>query len=269
MSVEQNYTSNYAPVNDLNLYYEIHGTGEPLVLLHGAYMTTNAMEPLLSDLAKTRQVITLDFQAHGRTADIDRPLRFESLADDVAALIQFLNLSRVDILGYSLGSQVAVQVAIRHPQLVRKLIPVSVSYNSAGMYPEMMGAADFITAEVFEGTPAKTEYDRVAPNKADFPVLVEKMKDLVKKGHDWSAESIKDIKAPTFLILGDSDMIKPEHIIEMFRLLGGGVVGDFVGLPNSRLAILPGTTHSTIMDRTTWFVPMVEDFLDLPVAVEA
>ena len=268
MSAEHSYTCNYAPVNGLNLYYEIHGTGEPLVLLHGAYMSTNAMQPLLSDLARTRQVIALDFQAHGRTTDIDRPLRMEILAGDVAALLQYLNVPQADIFGYSLGAGVAVQVALRYPQLVRKLVAASVSYNTAGMYPELMEAMDNITPEVFEGTPAKTEYDKIAPNPADFPALVEKMKDLDTNVYDWSAESIKGIKAPTFLILGDSDIIKPEHIVEMFRLLGGGVAGDLVGLPDSRLAILPGTTHVTVMERSAWIVPMVEEFLNLPMPVQ-
>jgi pimeloyl-ACP methyl ester carboxylesterase len=264
MSAEHNYTGNYAPINGLNLYYEIHGTGEPLVLLHGAYMSTNAMQPLLSDLARTRQVIALDFQAQGRTADIDRPLRMEILADDVAALLQFLNIPQADIFGYSLGAGVAIQVAMRYPHLVRKLVAASVSYNAAGMYSELMEAMDNITPEVFEGTPWKTEYDKVAPNPADFPKLVEKMKDLDTEVYSWPAESIKGIKAPTFLILGDSDIIRPEHIVDMFRLLGGGVAGDLVGLPNSRLAILPGTTHVTLMNRSEWIIPMVEEFLNLP-----
>jgi pimeloyl-ACP methyl ester carboxylesterase len=269
MSAEQNYTGNYAPINGLNLYYEIHGTGEPLVLLHGAYMNTNAMQPLLSDLARTRQVIALDFQAHGRTADIDRPLRMESLAGDVAALLQFLNIPQADIFGYSLGGGVAVQVAVRYPQLVRKLVAASVSFNVAGMYPELMGAMDNITPEVFEGTPTKTEYDKVAPNPADFPKLVEKLKDLDTAIYDWPAESIKSIKAPTFLFIGDSDIVRPEHIVDMFRLLGGGVAGDLVGLPNARLAILPGTTHVTVMNRSEWIVPMVEEFLNLPLPAQA
>lgn len=269
MSAEQNYTANYAPINGLNLYYEIHGTGEPLVLLHGAYMHTDSMQPLLSDLARTRQVITLDFQAHGRTADIDRPIRMETLADDVAALFQHLNLSQADVFGYSLGAGVAVQLTVRHPELVRKLVAASVSYTTAGMYAEMMAGMDTITPEMFEGTPWKAEYDKVSPNPAAFPTLVAKLKDLDTTIYDWTAESIQSIKAPTFLIIGDSDIIKPEHIVEMFRLLGGGVPGDLAGLPNSRLAILPGTTHVTVMDRSAWLVPMVEEFLNLPMLAQA
>lgn len=269
MTVEQNYTASYALVNGLKLYYEIHGTGEPLVLLHGAYMNTNAMEPLLSDLAKTRQVIALDFQTHGRTADIDRPIRMEMLADDVAALLQFLNIPQADIFGYSLGAGVALQLAVRHPGLVRKLVAASISYKTAGMYPEMMEGMDNITPEIFEGTPMKTNYEQIAPNPADFPVLVEKMKDFGSNVYDWSAETIQAIKAPTFIILGDSDMIKPEHAVEMFRLFGGGVPGDLAGLPNSRLAILPGTTHVTVMERAAWIVPMVEEFLNLPLPAQA
>ncbi|MBN9386892.1 MAG: alpha/beta hydrolase [Chloroflexi bacterium] len=269
MTAEHNYTASYALVNGLNLYYEIHGTGEALVLLHGAYMSTNAMEPLLSDLAKTRQVIALDFQTHGRTGDIDRPIRMETLADDVAALLHFLNIPQTDIFGYSLGAGVALQVALRYPELVRKLVLASVSYKTAGMYPEMLAGMDYITPEVFEGTPTKANYDQIAPNPANFPVLVEKLKDFGTSVYDWPAESLQSIKAPTFLILGDSDIVKPEHVVEMFRLFGGGVPGDMTGLPNSRLAILPGTTHVTVMERSAWIVPMVEEFLNLPLPAQA
>lgn len=252
---------NYASVNGLKLYYEIHGTGQPLVVLHGAYMSINTMQPLVDEFAKTHQVIAVEFQAHGRTADIERPLQMELLADDVAALLNHLSIEQADIFGYSLGAGVAVQVVLRYPRLVRKLVAASVSYNAAGMYPELLAGMEQITPEVFEGTPWKADYDRTAPNPAAFPTLVAKLKELDTQIYDWGAESIQAIPAPTMLMVGDSDIVRPEHAVEMFRLLGGGVIGDLVGLPNARLAILPGSTHVSLMQRAAWLVPMVEEFL--------
>jgi pimeloyl-ACP methyl ester carboxylesterase len=187
----------------------------------------------------------------------------ELLAEDVAALLHYLKLEQTDILGYSLGAGVALQVVLRYPQLVGKLVLASVSYTTGGMYPELLAGMEQITPAVFEGTPWKEDYDRIVPNPAAFPTLVAKLKELDTTLYDWGAERIKTIQVPTLLIIGDSDIIRPEHAVEMFRLLGGGVIGDLVGLPNSRLAILPGTTHLTLMNRAGWIVPMVEEFLAL------
>src|SRR3712207_3282241 len=262
---------NYAEVNGLNMYYEIHGTGEPLVVLHGAYMTIDAMGELVSSLAETRQVIAVELQGHGRTADIDRPITYELMADDVAALLPYLGTESADIFGYSMGGAAALQVAIRHPEVVRKLVVASASYTSDGAHPELLEMIPTLTPEAFAGTPIEEEYLRLAPNPEDFPTLVAKLKRLDMEHFAWPQEDIGGIVAPTLLIVGDSDAIRLEHAVEMFRLLGGGVMGDLAGLPKSQLAILPGTTHfippgSGLLDRADWLLPMIEAFLDALVA---
>lgn len=254
----------YAPVNGLNLYYEIHGTGQPLVLLHGAYMTINAFSELLPTLAANRQVIAVELQGHGRTADIDRPIRYEAMADDIAALMQEIGVENADIFGYSMGGGVALQLAIRHPQRVRKLVVASATYKSEGVYPEVLAMIETITPEVFAGSPYEAEYLRLAPNPSDFPTLVAKLTELDSEVQDWPSEDIRAIKSPTLLIIGDSDIVRPEHAVEMFRLLGGGVPGDLGGLPHSQLAVLPGTTHVTVMERTDLLLSMISPFLDAP-----
>src|SRR6266542_3379350 len=211
----------YAPVSGLNMYYEIHGTGQPLVVLHGSFMTIELMGKLVPGLAQSRQAIAVEFQGHGHTPDVDRPFSYEQLADDTAALLRHLGIANTDIYGYSLGGGVALQLALRHPELVRKLVIVSASYSSAGMYPEVLPAIAQITPELFNGTPWREAYDRVAPDPAAFPTLVEKLKQLDVTPYDWPAEAIRAITAPTLIVIGDSDGTRPEHAVEMFRLRGG------------------------------------------------
>ena len=255
---------NYAEINGLNVYYEIHGAGKPLVVLHGAYMTIDAMGEIVPELAKNRRVIAVELQAHGHTVDIDRPLSYEQMADDVAALLRHLGIEEADIFGYSMGGGVALQIAIRHPEVVGKLVLASVTYNNDGIYPEVLEAIETITPEAFAGTPWREEYDRLAPNPEDFPTLVAKLKELDLTFVGWPPEDIQAIEAPTLLIVGDSDVIRPEHAVEMFRLLGGGVAGDLAGLPNSRLAVLPSTTHVGLVERSDWLVSIIGEFLDAP-----
>jgi pimeloyl-ACP methyl ester carboxylesterase len=264
---------NYAEVNGLNMYYEIHGTGQPLVLLHGAYMTIDAMGEVVPALAETRQVIAVELQGHGRTADIDRPLSYDLMADDVAALLRHLVIEKADVFGYSMGGGVALQVAIRHPEVVRKLVVASASYTSDGMHPELLEMIPTLTPEVFAGSPIEEAYLRSAPNPDDFPTLVAKMKQLDMQPFAWPPEDIRGIAAPTLLIVGDSDAIRLEHAVELFRLLGGGVMGDLSGLPKSQLAVLPGTTHfvppgSAVLDRADWLLSMIPPFLDAPMPEE-
>jgi pimeloyl-ACP methyl ester carboxylesterase len=259
----------YAPVNGLEMYYEIHGAGRPLVVLHGAYMTIGMMGEVMSGLAEARRIIALELQGHGRTADVDRPLTYEQMADDVAALIGHLGIEQADVFGYSMGGGAALQVAVRHPEVVRKLVVASASYTSDGMHPELLEMIPTITPEVFAGSPIEEAYLRTAPNPKDFPTLVTKLKRLDMEPFAWPPEDIQGIAAPTLLIIGDSDAIRLEHAVEMFRLLGGGVMGDLTGLPKSQLAVLPGTTHfvppgSGVLNRADWLVSMIGGFLDAP-----
>ncbi len=263
----------YAEVNGLNMYYEVHGTGRPLLLLHGAYMTIDAMGEVLSRLAESRQVIAVELQAHGRTADIDRPLGYEAMADDVASLLRHLGVEEADVFGFSMGGGVALQVAIRHPEVVRKLVVVSAAHTSDSMHPELLEMIPSITPEVFAGTPIEEDYLRTAPNPDDFPTLVAKLKQLDMEHFAWPSEDVRGIAAPTLLVVGDSDAVRLEHVIELFRLLGGGVMGDLAGLPKSQLAVLPGTTHfippgSGILDRADWLLATIPPFLDAPVPQE-
>ena len=257
--------SGYATANGLKMYYEIRGDGgQPLLLLHGAYMSIDALGNLLAPLAATRQVIAVEMQGHGRTADIDRPIRYEGMADDVAALLAEVGIASVDIFGYSMGGGVALQVAIRHPQLVRKLIVASAAYKSSALYPELQAMFDTMTLAMFAGTPMEAEYQRLAPNPEYFPTFVDKMIDLDRQILDWPGEDIQAIKAPTMIIVGDADIVQPDHALEMFRLLGGGVCGDLHGLPRARLAVLPGSTHVMVIDQTELLLAMIPPFLDAP-----
>jgi pimeloyl-ACP methyl ester carboxylesterase len=259
----------YAPVNGLEMYYEIHGTGQPLVVLHGAYMTIETMAEIVPSLAETRQLIAVELQGHGHTADIDRPLSYEQMADDVSALLAQIGIEKADVFGYSMGGGVALQVAVRHPEVVRKLVVASASYTSDGMYPELLAMIPTITPEVFSGSPIEEAYLRTAPKPEDFPNLVAKLKRLDMEPYAWPQEDIQGICAPTLLIIGDSDAIRPEHSVELFRQLSGGVMGDLAGLPECQLAVLPGTTHFVppgfaVLDRAEWLVAMIGEFLDAP-----
>ena len=258
----------HAPVNDLSMYYEVHGEGPPLILLHGAYMTAEGMGPLASGLAGIRQVIVPEMQGHGRTADADRPLTYEQMADDVAALSGHLDLGQADVVGYSLGGATALQLAIRHPALVRRLVIISAGFRSDAMLPEAVALFPAITPEMFAGSPEEMEYQRLAPDPDGFPKLVEKVKALQTTDYAWPEDDIRGIAAPTLIVLGDSD-VRLEHAVELFKLRGGGVMGDLSGLPESQFAVLPGTTHmvppgSGVLDRAEWLRAMILPFLDPP-----
>jgi pimeloyl-ACP methyl ester carboxylesterase len=251
--------SGHAAVNGLELYYEIHGSGEPLVVLPGAYMTVELMGDLVPALAENRRVIAAEFQGHGHTADIDRPFSYEAFADDTAALLDHLAIDRADVYGYSLGGGVALQLGLRHPSRVRKLVIASASSSSDGMYAEVLGGIEHITPEMFDGTPWRDAYHRTAPDPAAFPTLVEKLKQLDMTPFDWP---IDELAAPALIVIGDSDGTRLEHAVDMFGHLGGGVFGDLAPqLPTSQLAILPGTTHVGMLERAEWISEMVTAFL--------
>jgi pimeloyl-ACP methyl ester carboxylesterase len=258
----------YVSVNGLQMYYEIHGSGQPLVLLHGAFSAIGtSFGALLPELAKTRQVVGLELQAHGHTADIDRPLSLEWMADDVAAAIKELGYGTADVFGYSMGAGVALRVAIRHPEVVRKLIIAAVTYTFSGIHPGLMEGLGNMTPEMMYGSPWHDEYMKIAPHPEDFAKLFAKKTEMDRQTKDIPAESIRAIQSPTLLIIGDSDLVQPEHAVEMFRLLGGGVFGDTpAGLPDSQLAILPGTSHVSLASRTELLVPMITAFLDKPLS---
>jgi pimeloyl-ACP methyl ester carboxylesterase len=256
----------YAQVNDLNVYYEIHGEGEPLVLLHGAYMNIDGMAPLLAPLAEYRRVIALELQGHGRTADVDRPITYEGMADDTAAVMEHLGIGQADVVGYSMGAGVGLQLTIRHPARVRTLVGASTAFAYNGMPDEAIEMFPTITPEVFKGTPMEDEYKRLAPNPDDFETLVWKLKELDTTDFNWE-EGVRGITAPVLVIAGDSDVVRLEHVVEFFKLLGGGVMGDMAGLPKSQLAVLPGTTHfmppgSGVLDRAEWMLAMIRPFLE-------
>jgi pimeloyl-ACP methyl ester carboxylesterase len=259
--------SGYARVGELRMYHEIHGSGDPLILLHGAYMTIDRMGPLLAGLAEMRRVIAAEQQGHGRTADIDRPFSYEAMADDTAALMRRLEVGAADVVGYSMGGGIALQLAIRHPDLVRRLVVASATFRSDGFHATAIEMFPSITPELFAGSPVEEEYLRLAPNPGDFPKLVEKLTRLLSTPYAWPAANIRAIAAPTLVVLGDSDGVTLEHGIELFRLLGGGVMGDLAGMPASQLAVLPGTSHVEppghgLLDRADWLLAMLGPFLE-------
>ncbi|MEO7001593.1 MAG: alpha/beta hydrolase [Ktedonobacterales bacterium] len=254
----------YATINGLNVYYEVHGEGMPLVLLPGGFMTVAAMGTLVPELAQTRQVIAVELEGHGHTALAHRPLRWEQMADDIAALIASLGLTQVDVMGYSLGGGVALQTAIRHPEVVRKLVLVSAPCQRNGWYPEVLGGMAAITPEVMAGTPIYEEYASAAPKPEDFATFVVSVRTLLGQDYDWSADVAK-LPMPTLIAIGDADSVRTAHAVEMFGLLGGGKAdGGFTYTPKSELAILPGVTHFTIVRRLDLLLPILTTFLDAP-----
>lgn len=261
-------TAGYAPVHGLDMYYEIHGrptANPPLLILHGSMGTLEMFGPLLPLLAETRQVIAPEMQAHGRTPDIERPLSYEQMADDTAALLNYLGIEQVDLFGFSMGAAIAMQLTMRHPNLVRKLVHSCASSSLSFMYTEVLAArGQQFSVETFRGTPIEAAYLEVAPDPDGFERLVNRVRDLTEGAEDWPEAQIRAITAPTLTIAGDADIVRPEGAVAMFRLLGGGVPGDFMPMPPDQLAILPGTTHMTLPTRTEWLHSMITAFLDAP-----
>jgi pimeloyl-ACP methyl ester carboxylesterase len=264
--------SGYAPVNGLQLYYEIHGAGEPIILLHGGFGTVTMMTAATSFLAEKRRVIVVEMQGHGHTADVDRPFTYEQLADDIAALIHHLGLGKADVAGYSLGGGVALQTAIRHPDIVRKLVVISAPHKRDGWYPEVLAGQAAVTgdlARTWVGSPMHEAYANVAPVPENWPTLADKTGDLLRRDYDWS-EAVAAMTMPTLILLGDADSVRPADAVAMFELLGGGRGdGAMQGRPASQLAIMPDTTHFTILDRTDLLRPAIETFLDASQATES
>lgn len=260
----QRPTSGYAPVNGLRMYYEVHGngSGEPLVLLHGSYMTiTNNWTGWIAELSKTRRVVAVEMQGHGRTADISREFSYEALADDVAALLDHLRITRADLLGYSMGGGVAMQVAIRHPEKVRKLVSISAVFRHDGWVKEALDMFPQLTADMLKGSPIETEYKKLSPTPNEFPSFVKRVIAMDLKPYDFGADKLKATRAPFLFIHGDADGVRLDHIAEMFRLKGDEIFGDMRPRSESRLAVLPNTTHVTLMEKGDTIIPMVNGFL--------
>lgn len=255
----------YAPVNGLTMYYEIHGSGDPVVLLHGSYMTIshtfNWIE-WIGELSTSRKVIAVEMQGHGRTADSKRDFSYENLADDVAALLEHLKIPRADLMGYSMGGGVALQCAIRHPEKVRKVVSMSAVFRHDGWVKEVLDSYAHFTAEAFNGSPLETTYKQLSPTPDHFPAFVKRVIAMDLKPYDFGADNLKATRAPMLFIHGDADGVRLDHISELFRLKGGESMGDLRQRSPSRLAIVPNTTHITLMERMAVIVPMINDFFD-------
>ncbi|WP_298708635.1 alpha/beta hydrolase [Chitinophaga sp.] len=254
--------SGYADVNGLKMYYEVYGEGKPIVLIHGSYMTIPLnWAGIIPQMAKDRKVIVAEMQAHGRTKDISREFSYEGMADDVSGLLKHLKVDSADVLGYSMGGGVAFQMAVRHPEQVRRLVVLSGTYAHDGWWPEVEAMYSQFTPEMFKGSPIETEFLKQGNDSTQFAAYVSKVISIDLKPYDWSKE-VRQIKAPIFMAIGDADGVRYEHALALFRAKGGGKMGDMTGLPQSRLAILPGTTHIGMMVNTDLWMPMVKTFLD-------
>ncbi|SHM87542.1 Pimeloyl-ACP methyl ester carboxylesterase [Chitinophaga jiangningensis] len=252
----------FAAVNGLNMYYEVYGDGKPIVLLHGAYMTIPLnWSRVIPEMARKRKVIVAEMQSHGRTKDIDRPITYEGMADDVSGLLKHLKIDSADVMGYSMGGGIAYQLAIRHPEQVRRLIVLSGTYTNDGWWPDVEKSFASITPDMFRGTAIEKQYDSLGNDPAHFDDYVKKIISMDLKPYNWTKE-VKNIQAPIFLAIGDADGVRYEHALDLYKAKGGGKMGDMYGLPKSRVAIIPGTTHIGMMEHIDWIMPMVDDFLD-------
>jgi pimeloyl-ACP methyl ester carboxylesterase len=248
-------------IHGMQMYYEVSGHGDPLVVLHGAYMNIPSMGAIIPKLAQTRRVYALEFQGHGRTTDIDRPITYPNLADDVAAFMDAVGLQKADVFGYSMGAIVGLQLAIRHSAKVNKLAAASVAYDIEGWQPEFKAVIPQLSVEMMLETPFAKDYEKLAPNPAGFPELARKMIALEKEPMAW-ADDVKALKLPVLIITSDADVATLEHSVSMFRLLGGGVMGD-MGKPLStaRLAVLPATSHTAVITQPDLLRAFIELFL--------
>ena len=258
-----------AAVNGGEIRYFVHGdlaSGKtPLLVLHGAFMTSDAMKPL-TDLITDRPLIVVDQRGHGRTGDLPGPITYEALADDAAAVLADAGVPKADVMGYSMGAAAALQLALRHPERVDHLVLASTSFNEAGNLPGFAQMMDGVTPEVFAGTPMEAEFKRLAPDPDAFASVVNKIK-VMDHGQDWPAEQIRALTSPTFIIVGDHDIVRPEHAVELYRLRGGGDTTRasqpfLTEAPPARLAILPGASHIDVFGDPDLLAAMILPFLD-------
>jgi pimeloyl-ACP methyl ester carboxylesterase len=258
----------YADVNGVNLYYETHGSGRPLVLLHGGLGSSEMFGPIIPQLSERHQVVAVDLQGHGRTADIDRPIDTRLMADDIAALIDYLKLDKPDLVGYSLGGGVAFHTAVKYPQKVRRLVAAAANVRRDAIPPEMLAQQSQVTAaaaEFMKDTPMYQLYQRVAPRPQDFPKLLDKIGRSMAKDFDYS-EEVRGLQVPTLIVCADADMAPPSHYVEVFKLLDGGLrdggwMGDGRPKGGHALAVLPGLTHYNL-GASPLFAAVTLAFLD-------
>ncbi|RVP99402.1 alpha/beta fold hydrolase [Sinorhizobium meliloti] len=248
-------------VNGMEMYYEVLGEGDPLIVLHGAYMNIPSMGAIIPKLAETHKVYAIEFQGHGRTTDIDRPITYPNLADDVAAFMDAVKIEKADVFGYSMGAAAGLQLAIRHPEKVNKLAAASVAYDAEGWQPAFKAFIPQMSVEMFVNMPFAEDYRKLAANPDGFPELVRKLIALEKEPMAWEAD-VRALKTPVLIITGDVDVATLEHSVALFRLLGGGVMGDMgKPLPASRLAVLPATSHTAVISQPELLHAFVEPFL--------
>jgi len=248
-------------VNGMQMYYEVSGAGDPIVVLHGAYMNIPTMGAIIPMLAKTHKVYAVELQGHGRTTDIARPITYQNLADDVAKFMDAVGLAKADVFGYSMGAVTGLQLAFRQPTKVNKLVLASGGYDVEGFQPEFKAMIPSMTPDMLKDTPLPAEYRKLAPNPDGFPELARKLIALEKEPMAWEAE-VKALKTPVLIIAGDADVATLEHSVKMFRLLGGGAMGDMgKPLPASRLAVLPATSHTAVITQPDLLYAFIEPFL--------
>jgi len=261
----------YLPINGLNLYYEVYGelgtSKPPLLLIPGAFMATDSMKAWADTFARERAVIVFDQQGHGRTPDTSRQISYEQFADDAAALLRALEVQRANVMGYSQGGGVALQLAIRHPSLVSKLVSMSATFRKDGWYPSVLEAIGGLSAEAFAGTSVETAFKKHTPNAKAFDAYLEKMKNLNIDDQDITDEEMRSISAKTMVIVGDADGVKLEHALAMFKLRGGGdeeaaASGVLQEVPAARLVVLPAMSHIGLSGESQLLVPIVSAFLD-------
>lgn len=248
-------------VNGMQMYYEVSGAGDPLIVLHGAYMNIPMMGEIIPMLAESHQVYALEFQGHGRTTDIDRPITYPNLAGDVAAFMEAVGIEQADVFGYSMGAAAGLRLAIDHPAKVDQLIAASVAYDFEGWQPAFKDFIPQMSVEMFLAMPFAEEYRELAADPDGFPALVEKLIALEKEPMAWE-EGVRAMDTPVLIITGDADVATLEHTVEMFRLLGGGIMGDMgEPLPKSRLAVMPATSHTAVINQPRLLHAHIEPFL--------
>ena len=265
-------SSGHLPINGLKLYYEVYGElgkpkTAPLLLIPGAFMATDAMKPWVAAFAAKRTVIIFDQQGHGRTPDTPRKMSYEQFGDDAAELLRALKVERADVMGYSQGGGVALQLALRHPTLVNKLVSMSATYRKDGWYPAVTKAIDGMTAKLFAGSPVEAAFKKHTPDPKAFEAYVDKMRVLNRDDQNISDAQMRAISAQTMVIVGDADGVKPEHAVALFKLRGGGdeaaaTTGTLTKVPAARLVILPATSHIAMSGEAKLIESMVTPFLE-------